>query len=44
MERTSAAAGGPSRWVAALGIAIAVAAVLLLFVLHLTGVLGPGAH
>ena len=44
MERTSAAAGGPPRWVVALGIALAVAAVLLVFVLHLTGVLGPGAH
>ena len=44
MERKSAAAGGPPRRVLALGIALAVAAVLLLFVLHLTGVLGPGAH
>ena len=43
-ERKSAAAGGPLRWVVALGIALAVAAVLLVFVLHLTGVLGPGAH
>ena len=44
MERTSAAAAGPRRWVVALGIALAIAAVLLVFVLHLTGVLGPGAH
>jgi hypothetical protein len=31
-----------SRWVLVVGIVIAV--VLLLVVLHLTGVLGPGAH
>jgi hypothetical protein len=30
--------------VAVLGIAAAVGAVLLLFLLHLTGVVGPGAH
>ena len=39
-----ASVGGPSRWVVVLGIAVAVGAVLLVFVLHLTGVLGPGAH
>jgi hypothetical protein len=32
------------RWVAVLGIVIAVGLVLGVFVLHLTGVLGPGAH
>jgi hypothetical protein len=32
------------RWVPVLGIAIAIVLVLLLVVLHLTGVLGPGAH
>jgi hypothetical protein len=31
-------------WIPALGIVVAVGVVLLLFVLHLTGVLGPGAH
>jgi hypothetical protein len=35
---------GRPRWVAVLGIAIAVGLVLAFFVLHLTGVLGPGAH
>ena len=35
---------GRPRWVAVLGIVIAVGLVLLVFVLHLTGVLGPGAH
>jgi hypothetical protein len=37
-------ASGPPRWVSALGILVAVGLVVLLFVLHLTGVLGPGAH
>ena len=32
------------RWVPVLGIVIAIVLVLLLVVLHLTGVLGPGAH
>ena len=35
---------GTPRWVSVLGIVIAIALVLLLVVLHLTGVLGPGAH
>jgi hypothetical protein len=35
---------GTQRWVPVLGIVIAVVLVLLLVVLHLTGVLGPGAH
>jgi len=35
---------GRPRWVAVLGIVIAVGLVLGFFVLHLTGVLGPGAH
>ena len=42
--RERASVGGPPRWVVVLGIAVAVGAVLLVFVLHLTGVLGPGAH
>jgi hypothetical protein len=32
------------RWVPMLGIVVAIGLVLLLVVLHLTGVLGPGAH
>jgi hypothetical protein len=32
------------RWVPVLGIVIAIGLVLLLVVLHLTGILGPGAH
>jgi hypothetical protein len=35
---------GTPRWISVLGIAIAVGLVVLVFVLHLTGVLGPGAH
>jgi hypothetical protein len=37
-------ATGRPRWVPVLGIVIAIVLVLLLVVLHLTGVLGPGAH
>jgi len=32
------------RWVSVLGIIIVIVLVLLFFVLHLTGTLGPGAH
>jgi hypothetical protein len=32
------------RWVPVLAIVIVIALVLLVVVLHLTGVLGPGAH
>jgi hypothetical protein len=35
---------GKPRWVSVLGISIAIGLVLLLVVLHLTGILGPGAH
>jgi hypothetical protein len=35
---------GRPRWVAALGIVIGVGLVVGFVVLHLTGVLGPGAH
>jgi hypothetical protein len=38
------ATGNTPRWVLVLGIVIAIVLVLLLVVLHLTGVLGPGAH
>jgi hypothetical protein len=37
-------ATGRPRWVLVLGIVIAIVLVVLLVVLHLTGVLGPGAH
>jgi hypothetical protein len=32
------------RWLTVLGIAIAIALIVLFVVLHLTGTLGPGAH
>jgi hypothetical protein len=38
------APSGKSRWVSVLGFSIAIGLVLLLVVLHLTGILGPGAH
>ena len=41
-ERGSAS--GTPRWVPVLGVVIATVLALLLVVLHLTGVLGPGAH
>jgi hypothetical protein len=44
VETGRRSAGEPRRWVTALGIVVAVGLVVLLFVLHLTGVLGPGAH
>jgi hypothetical protein len=37
-------ATGTPRWGSVLGIVVAVGLVVLFFVLHLTGVLGPGAH
>jgi hypothetical protein len=37
-------ATGTRRWISVLGIVVAVGLVVLFFVLHLTGVLGPGAH
>jgi hypothetical protein len=37
-------ASSTRRWVPVLGIVVAIVLVLLLVVLHLTGVLGPGAH
>jgi hypothetical protein len=40
--------GGPTtgrpRWVSVAGIVMAILLVLLLAVLHLTGILGPGGH
>jgi hypothetical protein len=35
---------GRPRWVSMLGIVIAIVLLLLIVVLHLTGILGPGAH
>ena len=35
---------GRPQWVSVLGIAIAIALVVLFVVLHLTGTLGPGGH
>jgi hypothetical protein len=32
------------RWMSVVGIAIAIVGVVVLIALHLTGVLGPGAH
>jgi hypothetical protein len=37
-------AAGTPRWVPLLGIVVAVGLIVLVVVLHLTGVLGPGAH
>jgi hypothetical protein len=42
--RDRGSASGTPRWVLVLGIVIAIVLVLLLVFLHLTGVLGPGAH
>ena len=44
LGRDRGLATGRPRWVAVLGIVIAIALVLLFVVLHLTGTLGPGAH
>ena len=41
--RDAAPVGRP-RWVPVAGIVIAIALVLLIIVLHLTGTLGPGGH
>ncbi len=35
---------GARRWIAVVGISIAIVAVLAMVVLHLTGTIGPGAH
>lgn len=36
--------GGTPRWVSVVGIIVAIVVVVLFAALHLTGVLGPGAH
>ncbi len=41
-ERTSTT--GRPRWLAAVGIGVAVGLVVLVVVLHVTGVIGPGSH
>jgi hypothetical protein len=38
------AASGAPRWMITLGIVVAVALVVLMVILHLTGALGPGTH
>jgi hypothetical protein len=38
------AASSPPRWVFVLGMIIAIALVVLIVLLHLTGTLGPGVH
>ena len=38
------AASRPRRWVFVLGIIIAIALVVLMVVLHISGTLGPGVH
>ncbi len=35
---------GRPRWVAVVGIGVAAAVVVLVVVLHVTGVIGPGSH
>lgn len=37
-------ASGTPRWVAVVGVIVAIVAVALVAVLHLAGVIGPGAH
>jgi hypothetical protein len=44
LGRDRGPASGTPRWVFVFGIVIAIAFGLLFVVLHLTGILGPGAH
>jgi hypothetical protein len=37
-------ATGTPRWVSMLGITVAAALIVLIVVLHLTGIIGPGSH
>jgi hypothetical protein len=40
----SSRAAGAQRWLVVAGISVGVALLLLMLLLHLTGVLGPGEH
>jgi hypothetical protein len=44
MDSDRIPATGAPRWISVVGIIVAIGLVLLLVVLHLTGVIGPGAH
>jgi hypothetical protein len=44
MESDRESTVGAPRWVSVVGIIIAIGLVLLVVLLHLTGVIGPGAH
>jgi hypothetical protein len=43
-EPDAGAPTGPPRWVAVVGVCLAVLVLLAIVLLHLAGTLGPGAH